>query len=281
MTAPEIESQHLSLDRARLTPLTPPLSAPKVLDPSKAFEQLAASVAEITREADGLVVGLSGTDSFVTLNLLAKAAELHRDRLPDEVIAIHYGSRYDWAEALAKLPLLSKNSTIKCVNLITENTPRVGDPAWLHPERHIWGALQTYALDKNFWIVGTRNRTESELGTFSLASTVAVVQPLVHLWKGDILKLAEHLGAPEGMLHGSRCGDGQCGRPTVAAENIEKIDQILMVEAGELDPKYLEQYDARTMKILNEYVRSTREKYHFKHQVPYTPDASVLKDAYT
>lgn len=253
---------------------------PRRLDPATAFDQIAQWVAQITEEADGIVVPLSGTDSVLTFLACAEAFRLQGGRLQDEIIGIHYGANYPWANTLNAIDLVRDQATIEIVNLKTEDAPRPGDPTWLHPERHRWGAAQTLALEKGesgFWIAGTRNRTEEELGTFSIASKVAIFQPIIGLWKSEVLQLCSHLALPEGLLHASRCGDMQCGRPPVWAENIELVDKLIMIELGELDARALDRYDPSMVDTIRDYVRSTLEKYAFKRALPYTPPANMFE----
>lgn len=91
------------------------------------------------------------------------------------------------------------------------------------------------------------------------------------LWKSEVLALCRFLGLPEEMLRQSRCADRECGRPPWMAEEIEAIDRLLMIEAGELDPAA----GTAIPQQLQRHVRHLLDMNGFKQRIPYRPDLSV------
>ncbi len=90
-----------------------------------------------------------------------------------------------------------------------------------------------YCLKHNFWLVGTRNRTEDVFGTYSMASRLATFFPIVGLWKSDIMRLCSHVGVPGEITASSRRADPDCGRPIEMAEiPLETIDAFLKFKLG-------------------------------------------------
>lgn len=85
------------------------------------------------------------------------------------------------------------------------------------------------------YLLGTRNKTESILGTFSLASRVPGIQPLAQITKSDVLELCKYFKIPEPIIASSRKADIECGRPPeMAAIGIERIDAFLFAKAHDL-----------------------------------------------
>ena len=63
------------------------------------------------------------------------------------------------------------------------------------------------------------------MGSYSVASQLATVQPLVGTWKGDVMQLAQHVGVPADVLASSRASDPKCGRmDDEAAIGLERVD---------------------------------------------------------
>lgn len=90
-----------------------------------------------------------------------------------------------------------------------------------------WAAAHSLALRDRAWLVGSRTKTEAVMGTFSVASRLALLQPLQGLWKGVVMQLAAHVGVPAAVLASSRAADPACGRPAALAEvGLEAIDHF-------------------------------------------------------
>ena len=96
-----------------------------------------------------------------------------------------------------------------------------------HVEAARWALMLSLSLEVRGWLVGTRNRTEEELGTFSLASRVATFLPLAGLWKSEVMAACAHVGVPGEILESSRRADPSCGRPQ------EMVDLAVVRERGD------------------------------------------------
>ncbi len=102
-----------------------------------------------------------------------------------------------------------------------------------HPEVARWALCLERSLEQDWWLIGTRNRTEELLGTYSLASRLATVLPLAGLWKSDVLRLCSRIGVPEPIIDSSREADMSCGRThEIARIRLEEIDRFVRICAG-------------------------------------------------
>jgi NH3-dependent NAD+ synthetase len=141
------------------------------------------------------------------------------------------------------------------------------------------GASRTEMLDggNHYWVVGTRNATEEALGTYSNISGAVSLQPLVNLWKSDVLAICRALGVPQLAIDKSRQVDCDCGRYDLAADHIEEVDAILMARAGQLSPAYLAAHIApELLARLQAFVDEQLGYGGFKKQIPYIPDADLV-----
>lgn len=220
------------------------------IDGAKAFELLAAWMAETTKEAQGLVVSLSGTDSALAYCIAAKANEMN-GKAKECLVGIHYGSDYPfqaWFEAFGRVE----------VAVLTEN------PFLTDNDVYRWAAIQCYALEHRFWIVGTRNRMERLQYDYSLASTVALIQPLLGLWKGEVLALCKHLKMPDELVKSGWEGDPhcECHRPQILRQ-LPACELALSARVGELTEEDARQADPRfdgAFDLLNRASKGKAEK---------------------
>jgi len=133
-----------------------------------------------------------------------------------------------------------------------------------HIETTRWGLMLSLALDQRCWLVGTRNRTEDVLGSYSLASRVATFLPLVGLWKSEVMQLCSSVGIPDEILRSSQRADPACGRPQAMAEiPFEVVDRFLQFRLGE-GAASLEGVPPATV----EYLDSVYRRNHFKQGLP-------------
>jgi hypothetical protein len=235
------------------------------IDPVQAFERLAAWMAEMTKEAPGLIVSLSGTDSALAYLISAKATELNgKDR--NSLVGIHYGDSYPFAE------WFKKYGRVEVVDL-PEN------PLMTDDDIYRWAAIQACALSLGkYWIVGTRNRMEQEQGDYSLASTVAVIQPIIRLWKSEVFSLVTHAGVPRELLASGWQGDPhcECHRPQVM-RNLDACEVALAARVGEMsvdEAKNDPRYDGACDLVK----RHAKGKAH-KSAIPYVPPTDMLDGA--
>ncbi len=178
----------------------------------KRLHMLIDWVGETASKANGLVVPVSGgSDSALTFFILNQA-------YPTKTLGVYAGENLrarQWFEKTGKVSFMPL------------------DAGGRNPEVARMAMFLSLALKEQRWLVGTRNRSEDTLGTFSLASRVAVYLPIVGLWKAEVLELAAQVGVPDEVLASSRRADPECGRPAELAEiPIESIDLFLKVKEG-------------------------------------------------
>lgn len=271
-----------------------PDAAPRALDPARAFEELVSWIARMAaeRECPGLVVGISGTDS--ALAFLAAARAFERLGRPERVLGIHYaapwpGQRTE-AEIAKALRLAPDFAWVQRTLMpwLAEQAPgaalEVDASIPWRSDHHRWAALFERSLagnvpnmplekDGTYWVMGTRNRTEEALGTYGALSAAASVQPLVGLWKSEVLRLCGHLGVPAIAVERSRQVDCDCGRFELASEHIEEVDWILMSQHGLLEWDWIEARVAPDLSArLEGFVDEQQRQSNFKALVPYRPE---------
>lgn len=236
---------------------------PRVLDPGRAFNRLANWVAETVKQAPGLVVSLSGTDSALTFLICSKGFEI-AGKDPQRLIGIHYGKDYKFKEWLSQFGIVE-------VTNLPENSR-------LQTDIYRWAALQSRALKRKFWIVGTRNRTEQLLGDYSNASSVAVMQPLSALWKSEVFLLCEYLNVPEELITASWVGDPDCycHRPGLMGR-LSNCETILAARQGDIEQGIVSEkpFYKDTTRFLELF---TKGKTH-KNKLPYRPPIDIVDKA--
>lgn len=122
-----------------------------------------------------------------------------------------------------------------------------------------------------YWILGTRNQTENRLNNYSVASTVASVQPLIKLYKSEILDICEWLEVPELVIKKSCEEDCICGREELRAHFGREIDIILNANATSLANADYVNLNPFLKKKLQEYISERVTKGTFKKVIPYVP----------
>jgi len=253
-------------------------------NPASSFDSLVNWLYDmiLKHSAPGFLVGLSGTDSLVTFLAASKAFE--KCGKPERVLGVHFAPSedflYDHPEAEVHtwfrdeiIPWLVKQAPGAKVELDTSIDWRCDGLRW--------GALMDLSVVSNikrrtmrlpeeqYWVVGTRNRTENILLNYSNVSTAVSLQPLIHLWKREILQLSEHLCIPQIAIAKSCETDCICGRMALAANHIPEMDLILQGAA--------EKVPAELRAQLTKFIDAQIAKNSFKKQIPYTPNLYVLQ----
>jgi NH3-dependent NAD+ synthetase len=210
--------------------------------PAAVARRIDASIEWIRRTVKGkarggLLVPLSGgTDSTVAFALCARALG------PAQVRGFHFvppGASADGAAtavADAHHPETTKALLRYCRDHVgaeaevrLEALPHGLDAA--DPDMLRWAIAASAAKRRGAWLVGTRNRTEQLMGTYSVASTAATLQPLLDWWKADVMAAAETLAVPGSIVASSHAADPDCGRPAEMAEvGLSKIDWFVRCE---------------------------------------------------
>jgi NH3-dependent NAD+ synthetase len=243
------------------------------------------------KAAPGFVVGISGTDSILTFLICAEA--FRRRGRPERVIGVHFGRGLDPdmpPQRLAKI--LELTPTYRWVAreivpwlqsvapqaqvLVDEQAADLDDHArWAKLFAiSLVGAAKTEMLDgtQNYWVVGTRNATEEALGTYSNLSMAVSLQPIILLWKSDVLRLCRLLGVPEVAVSQSRQVDCDCGRFDLAADHIEEVDVLLRRKLGR--PHATDaaiELSGELEGRLEAFIEEQSAASEFKRQIPYKP----------
>lgn len=112
--------------------------------------------------------------------------------------------------------------------------------------------LYYFARLKNYLVLGTSDKTEWQIGYYD-GDAIVDVQPLLHLYKTQIRKLAEFLGVPKEIIEKPSSGDifGKgVANEIVIGLPYEKLDLILYyLEKGEKIEKIAPQTDIEKEKI--------------------------------
>ncbi|TLX15818.1 hypothetical protein [Rhizobium sp. MHM7A] len=243
------------------------------------------------KAAPGFVVGISGTDSILTFLICAEA--FRRRGRPERVIGIHFGRDFPdpdvGPERLAKILELTPSyrwvarEIIPWLRSVAPQAQVLVDAQGADLDDHArWaklfaislaGAAKTEMLDgtQNYWVVGTRNATEDALGTYSNLSMAVSLQPIIRLWKSDVLRLCRLLGVPEVAVSQSRQVDCDCGRFDLAADHIEEIDVLLRRRVGQPLASDAAVELAELEDRLNSFIEEQVAASEFKRQIPYKP----------
>jgi NH3-dependent NAD+ synthetase len=126
---------------------------------------------------------------------------------------------------------------------------------------------------EKFWVCGTRNKSEDILFNYSNASTLASLQPLIHLYKSEVLQIAEFLNTPKLAIDKSCQVDCVCGREALRAQHPRELDLILMALEGELHKDYLNNIPKDLKERLYKYINERLIKGDYKIKIPYKPPA--------
>ncbi len=277
----------------------PPSPEPRVINPARTFNSLVSWVHDIAaaRNAPGMMVGISGTDS--ALAFLICAAAFEKLGKPGRVAGIHFGPQFPppnkTDEEVAKILTLAPSFNWVARTLVPwlqERAPyalvEVDSSINYHSDHQRWATLFERSLSgadstqpltegQNYWIAGTRNATEQALGTYSNISGGVSLQPLVHLWKSEVLQLCEYLSVPKIAMERSRQVDCDCGRFDLAAEHITEVDHLLMARQELLSPRYAEEtIEPELRQRLEAFIDEQIEYARFKNEIPYTPMPEVV-----
>ncbi len=221
-------------------------------------------------EVPGFIMGLSGTDSVLAFLMCYEALE--RVGKAHRLLGVHYVS-----EGHREPSWFQKGVINWLCDRCPEATVVVTTPLGGNRDPQRWADIQLRALNKvegtsvqpytriadTYWVVGTINATEKALGRYSLMASAVSVQPLMTLYKSDIIHFCHEFGVPMIAIEKSRLPDCACGRDELAADNIELIDDILRFK---VDPT---RHNPELLEKLYTYIRQSQEDYGFKQRIPY------------
>lgn len=203
----------------------------------------------------GLLVPVSGgTDSALCFWVCTRA-------LPGRAVAVYFGEELrarSWFEGLGPVEI---------------KPPPPGNPK--HQEVRRWLAMLELSLERRYWLVGSRNRSEEVFGTYSLASRVIGCVPLAGLWKSEVMELCHQIGVPLEVIASSRRADEKCDRPPELAEiGLELIDIFLRVHEGELPESALAALSTAQVGCLDRVLAQNRFKRGLPSRAPVLGEAS-------
>lgn len=272
--------------------LKPVLSIAASSDPLSVFDDHVAWMKDliIGKKMPGAIIGISGTDSILSFLICAHAfTELGQG---DRVLGVHYGAPFPPVDKTEEqlIKILSVNPSYRWVARsiipwLREKAPRAqivtDDSIDFSDDHQRWaslmrsslsGAARTDMLDANncYWVVGTRNATEQALGTYSNISGAVSVQPIIDLYKSDVLKLCAALGVPQLAIDKSRQVDCDCGRYDLAADHIDEVDMLIKLRAGEVTQDMIFM-PADLREKLEAFIEQQMNYAGFKTHIPYCP----------
>lgn len=239
-----------------------------------------ASIFE-THNHPGIVIGLSGTDSILSIIMVYQA--LKQNGHKGKMTAIHFGK--DWSDDKSKLlkfspdhlwmprivkPWLQTQCPELDIKIVEDNHPMTDAQRWAYlVDFSLHGSDLTEVLNKQIWIGGTRNRTEDVMGFYSNISNCVSIQPIVNLWKSEVLSMCEHYNVPDVAIRSSRIADCDCGRYDLASKYITELDMLLK---HELDANYdISSIDFELRNKLTQFIVEQKGYYGYKKHIPYIP----------
>jgi len=221
----------------------------------------------------GFIVGLSGTDSLVALEVLHKGLE--RLGMPERLYCIHYVGANKRPGAFLR----------EAMPWVRQRYPKarleIAEPLGGNHDPQRWADLQLRAyndidLDRDarlqvaargpgdtYWVSGTVNATEHALGKHSIGANAVSLQPIRSLWKTDVMLACAAIGVPQIIIDNARLPDCLCGRDEIAAQHIELIDDILRHRID------LRAHDAELMMTLMQWVADRKREGGFRARIPY------------
>ncbi|HYD93239.1 MAG TPA: hypothetical protein VEB18_02155 [Candidatus Paceibacterota bacterium] len=193
-------------------------------------------------EGRGALIPVSGgTDSSLAFWLYATT-------VPERTLGVYFGNdlrQKEWFQSIGTFEILER-------------------PTADNVEIARWTTLLERSLKEHRVLIGTRNRTEDALGIYSAASRLAVHQPLIGLFKADVIALCEHIGVPEEIIASSKEADPECGRPEELARiSFTAADTFAQEKLG-LVPQGTAALDPEQ----REYLESLYTKNEFKKHLP-------------
>ena len=206
------------------------------------LQQLIDDIRETAADAEALLVPVSGgSDSGLCFWLCCQA-------FPEKTSGVHAGTELrarGWFESAGRIELIGFDGAEK--------------------EELRWARFLALNLERRAWLVGSRNRTEDLLGTYSLASRLATYLPIVNVWKSRVMELCRAAGVPDEIIASSYQADPACGRPAeLAAIPYGKIETLLKFTLGQGSYRDLEELSRAEIV----YLDALRQRNAFKMKLP-------------
>lgn len=267
---------------------------PRTINSSETFNALVDWFHDemiVKGRAPGFLIGLSGTDSTVTFCAASKAFE--KAGKPNRVLGVHFAPSEDFLDDYpeAETHLWFRDEVLPWLRKQCPQAQIVVDTSidW-RCDGLRWGALMDMSIVSNdkrrmirepldqYWVVGTRNFTEEVLFNYSNASTAVSLQPLIHLWKSEVLQISEYLGIPKIAISKSCEADCICGRMRLPAQHIREVDMLLMAKLDKLSNEYVEnKIPIELRKQLSKFIDLQIISNNFKSLIPYCPKPTIVR----
>jgi NH3-dependent NAD+ synthetase len=236
--------------------------------------RLAGKIKMSQTTVPGFILGLSGTDSIITFIALYRALSVHN--MQHRLLGIHYvggkirkptwfdveimpwlKNNYPEAQFLTTTPLGGNQDQQRWADLHLRALNRI--------EKADDGSNVIRALDKEdtYWVSGCMNATEKALGKYSIMAKSVSIDPIVSLWKSEIIALCSEFCVPVIAAEMSQLPDCLCGREEIAAKNVQLIDDILRFN---VDPT---KHSPQILSEVMAYVQETKRANDFKNRVPF------------
>jgi NH3-dependent NAD+ synthetase len=221
----------------------------------------------------GFILGLSGTDSIIAFEVLARG--LARIGKPHRLHGIHY------IDPTKKPGNFLRNGMAWLRDRHPSARFTIIEPMGGNYDPQRWADLHLQALNEiileadggtrvipldekeTYWVSGTINATEHALGKHTVAANAVSIQPIRSLWKTDIIEACFAIGVPAPILEAARLPDCLCGRDEVAAEHIELIDDILRYRFD------VRAHDPELVMMLMAWVADRKREGGFRSRIPY------------
>lgn len=232
-------------------------------------------------KAPGIIMGLSGTDSILTFVICFEIFK--RLGKPHRVMGVHYG------------PLNSQFVTMALAWLAdrTPGTQIIVEPVIHHRDGFRWGNLHDRALgnihiderwkpEDRYWVSGTRNATEDALGLYSNISSAVSIQPIINLWKSEVLRLCQYLKVPTSVISKSYYTDCSCGNVDhdLIAMYPELVDAIIIYRYTRQRTSGLyKTYGKGNVVDMVKIIERQCKRNSFKDRIPHHNAFIVPKDA--
>lgn len=236
----------------------------------------------VTKEqAPGIIVGLSGTDSILTFLICFEIFK--RLGKPHRVMGVHYGLMNS-SFAMTMAPWLGEKAPGAQI-LVKQVTHHRDGFRWGDLHDHALGDIHTderWNPEERYWVSGTRNATEDFLGLYSNISSAVSIQPIINLWKSEVLQLCHYLGVPQSIIDKSYFTDCSCGNTDhdLIAMNPTLVDDVIYHRQCNMRISDLyKQYGKDDVKEMVKIVERQAKRNSFKTRIPHQNAFIIPKDA--
>ncbi len=245
------------------------------INPEEEEKKITSFVADVFKKQNikNAVIGISGgVDSALSLSLISRS-------IPKENITLlhlpYFEEDEDISELLETIGLSDDQLvTIWIENIVDEIADELEVPDQELLRRGNIGTrvrmimLYDFAKKNNALVVGTENKSEYLLGYFTrFGDEASDIEPIRHLYKTQVVKLARHLGIPSSIIEKTpsanlwetQTDEGEYGF------SYKDADPVLFLFYDKKNPLW----EIKNMYPNAEKIIEFAEKNSYKHHVPY------------